>query len=72
MSVDDLLARKICCGLLCQNCPYDPPHKKGNIKVRPFEQRIRLGAYGKGSQSSHWNLDYMPRDELEKLFDKNS
>jgi len=33
MSRDKLLARGYCCGLGCQNCPYDPPHQRNNTKV---------------------------------------
>ena len=68
MTADELLERRICCGLGCQNCPYDPPHKKGNKTVRSPEKRIRLGTYSKGAQSSHWDLDYMSTDELEEIF----
>ena len=42
MSRDKLLERGYCCGLECHNCPYDPPHKKGNKTVRPIEKRVRL------------------------------
>ena len=48
MSRDELLARRVCCGKGCYNCPYDPPHKKGNKVVRPIEKRVRLGAHSKG------------------------
>tara|TARA_B110000014_G_C20036051_1_gene538256 strand:+ start:590 stop:829 length:240 start_codon:yes stop_codon:yes gene_type:complete len=71
ISADELLERRVCCGLGCYNCPYDPPHKKGNKRVRPVEKRVRLGAFSKGAQSSHWDMDYLTTDELEKLFNKN-
>ena len=62
MSRDELLARRVCCGKGCYNCPYDPPHKKGNKVVRPIEKRGRLGA--------HSDMDYMTTEEIEKLFEK--
>ena len=71
MSRDELLARRVCCGKGCYNCPYDPPHKKGNKVVRPIEKRVRLGAHSKGAKSSHWDMDYMTTEEIEKLFKKN-
>ena len=71
ISRDKLLARGYCCGLICQNCPYDPPHQKGNKTVRPMEKRIRLGPHSKGAKSTHWDLDYMPKEEVEKLFEKS-
>ena len=71
MSRDKLLARGYCCGLICQNCPYDPPHQKGNKTVRPMEKRIRLGSHSKGAKSTHWDFDYMPKKEVEKLFKKS-
>ena len=71
MSRDKLLARGYCCGLSCLNCPYDPPHQKGNKTVRPMEKRIRLGPHSKGAKSTHWDLDYMPKKEVEKLFKKS-
>jgi hypothetical protein len=71
MSRDELLARRVCCGKGCYNCPYDPPHKKGNKAVRPIEKRVRLGAHSKGAKSSHWDMDYMTTEEIEKLFNKD-
>ena len=71
MSRDKLLAGGYCCGLSCLNCPYDPPHRKGNKTVRPMEKRIRLGPHSKGAKSTHWDLDYMPKKEVEKLFEKS-
>ena len=64
MSRDELLARRVCCGKGCYNCPYDPPHQKGNKTVRPMKKRIRLGAHSKGAKSTHWDLDYMTREEI--------
>ena len=29
-----LLKRGYCCGNGCSQCPYDPPHTKGNIKPK--------------------------------------
>ena len=63
MSRDELMARRVCCG-------NDPPHKKGNKVVRPIEKRVRLGAHSKGAKSSHWDMDYMTTEEIEKLFEK--
>jgi len=71
MSREKLLARGYCCGLSCQNCPYDPPHQKGNKTVRPMKKRIRLGSHSKGAKSTHWDMDYMTTEEIEKLFKKN-
>ena len=68
MSRDELLARRVCCGKGCYNCPYDPPHQKGNKLVRPIEKRVRMGAHSKGAKSSHWDMDYMTTEEIEKLF----
>ena len=40
MTADELLERRICCGLGCQNCPYDPPHKKGNKTIRHLKKEL--------------------------------
>ena len=72
MSRDELLNRGVCCGLGCYNCPYDPPHKKGNTLIRPMEKRVRLGPHSKGAKSSHWDMDYMTTEEIEKLCEKSS
>lgn len=32
-SVKELMSRP-CCGSGCENCPYDPPHQKGNTTLR--------------------------------------
>ena len=39
--------------------------------MRPIEKRVRLGAHSKGAKSSHWDMDYMTTEEIEKLFKKN-
>jgi len=39
--------------------------------VRPMKKRIRLGSHSKGAKSTHWDLDYMPKKEVEKLFKKS-
>lgn len=31
---DVLLARKVCCGHKCKNCPYVPVHVKGSTEVK--------------------------------------
>jgi hypothetical protein len=71
MSRDKLLERGYCCGLKCYNCPYDPPHKKDSKIVRPIEKRVRLGPHSKGAKSTHWDMDYMTTEEIEKLFKKS-
>ena len=45
MSRDKLLERGYCCGLECHNCPYDPPHKKGNKTVRSKINALGYGLY---------------------------
>ena len=30
-----------------------------------------MGAHSKGAKSSHWDMDYMTTEEIEKLFKKN-
>ena len=37
-----------------------------------MEKRVRLGPHSKGAKSSHWDMDYMTTEELEKLFEKSS
>ena len=34
MPREKLLERGYCCGLGCQNCPYDPPHTEGVKKIK--------------------------------------
>lgn len=34
LSREFLLSRGVCCGRLCQNCPYEPRHQLGTRKVR--------------------------------------
>ena len=30
-----------------------------------------MGAHSKGAKSSHWDMDYMTTEEIEKLFKKS-
>ena len=52
-------------------CPYDPPHLKKNNRLRDPGKSVRKGSYSKASMTSHWNWDYMPSEEIDKLFSKD-
>jgi hypothetical protein len=39
MPKEKLLERGYCCGLGCQNCPYDPPHTEGVKKIKKSEKK---------------------------------
>jgi hypothetical protein len=39
MPREKLLERGYCCGLGCQNCPYDPPHTEGVKKIKKSEKK---------------------------------
>jgi hypothetical protein len=54
-SVKELLSRP-CCGSGCENCPYDPPHHKGNTQVRASM-----------SKASSWSVCAgLPSREMQK------
>ena len=40
MPKEKLLERGYCCGLGCQNCPYDPPHTEGVKKIKKVKKRL--------------------------------
>ena len=35
LSREFLLSQTRCCGAICQNCPYSPPHVRGSTEIRP-------------------------------------
>ena len=63
-----LIERGYCCGIGCYMCPYDPPHLKKNNRLRDPGKTVRKGSYSKSSMTSHWDWDYMPSEEIDRLF----
>ena len=41
----------------------------GELQSSPIS--ARLGPHSKGAKSSHWDMDYMTTEEIEKLFNKD-
>lgn len=63
-STQELLSRP-CCGSGCENCPYDPPHQKGNTKVR---DGVKSGsALGIPDRSNYGDISRIQPGELLDL-----
>ena len=75
ISREKLLKRGYCCGLKCKNCPYDPCHIKDNTNVKKETECFQnpyKGVFSKINKTSHWDWDFIDREDLDKIINKSS
>lgn len=75
LSRDKLLKRGFCCGLKCKNCPYVPCHIKDNTNTKAQTEAYfnpHKGSFSKLNKTSHWDWDFMSKEELQKIISKST
>ncbi len=74
LSREKLLKRGFCCGLKCKNCPYHPCHIKDNRNVKEQSSSFYnpyKGSFSKINKTSHWDWDFIDREDLQKIINKS-